>query len=445
MACSKRFDVKKYVPGSDADAEDIFTFPYIVDENTINYIKSHGRIMFIIRGMPGTGKRSLSKLIANAYPGSDILSADNYFNATFTSQMRSKDSKRESHLYCHKNVLKACKKNVHPIIVCNSHVKKVEMDEYLKIASKFNYTIIMADTSHKFIITPEILAKSNAQGLDVCYFKNRMKQWEVIFPFCTGWFISPHDSHHIINELLNLLEVLQVNQTFFSYLNLNEKGDLNSIYLGKELLFCVAGCGTNNFNPEMKRYYSSREVKGYNGQCFEIQIFAFVFTQSDILALVHIDEDVKKLIFRQSSKTDVPDEPRPEKSDADQISSSLRKMNVDANANLKEYSKTVPHFSSFQALLNLALRKSDILALVHIDEDVKKLIFRQSSKTDVPDEPRPEKSDADQISSSLRKMNVDANANLKEYSKTVPLQQLSSSSKPCFKESIDVKNISIFV
>ncbi|GFU74283.1 2',3'-cyclic-nucleotide 3'-phosphodiesterase [Trichonephila clavipes] len=92
----------KYVPGSDVDSGDIFLFPFTTDEVSIKFIKEHGRIMFIIRGPPGTGKDSLTNMLVDCYSKSQIFSADSYFSNTFSRGSRDRGSLVASHDYCQK-------------------------------------------------------------------------------------------------------------------------------------------------------------------------------------------------------------------------------------------------------------------------------------------------------------------------------------------------------
>lgn len=92
----------KFIPGSDAEAEDIFKYPFFDDDETKQFINNHGRIMFIVRGPPGTGKKTLTDLMLRNYSEGVVCSADHYFDRTFTASSRTKQSLKNSHDYCHK-------------------------------------------------------------------------------------------------------------------------------------------------------------------------------------------------------------------------------------------------------------------------------------------------------------------------------------------------------
>lgn len=92
----------KFVPGSVADSVEIFSYPFFNENESKEFIKDHGRIMFIIRGPPGTGKRSLTELIMKHFPSGTRCSADDYFSNTFNSSARTRESLKKSHFYCHR-------------------------------------------------------------------------------------------------------------------------------------------------------------------------------------------------------------------------------------------------------------------------------------------------------------------------------------------------------
>ena len=59
-------------------AEPESNFPFLQDSNTIEYIK-RSKVLFLLRGLPGSGKSTLVKQIQAAYAESAVCSADDYF------------------------------------------------------------------------------------------------------------------------------------------------------------------------------------------------------------------------------------------------------------------------------------------------------------------------------------------------------------------------------
>ncbi|GIY81473.1 2',3'-cyclic-nucleotide 3'-phosphodiesterase [Caerostris extrusa] len=289
---------EKYIPGSDAESSDIFKFPYTVDDNSINFIKKHGRIMFIIRG-PRAGKDSLTSMLVDCYETAFICSADTYFNNMFSKSKRDSGSLMRSHKYCQEKVQNACIKGTHPIIVKNTHMKKAEVQKYVDFAAEYNYTIIMAITTQKM----QILAQSNTKGLSVEYFRRRLKQWQDFIPVNTGWFLNADDSSLLLKQVqLNLISLLGDGK-FCSHFNAFIKGHLEGHFKARKLLYCVAACGKNNRSEEIQSYYLSNNVKEHYGQCFPIVIQGYIVTFSYIAAVVHLNETMKNLLFIENNRS----------------------------------------------------------------------------------------------------------------------------------------------
>lgn len=290
---------KKFLPGSDAYAEDIFDFPFLEDTATIQYIQNHGKIMFIVRGPPGTGKNTLKQLIIQHYKGIPC-SADDYFTKTFNSAMRTRDSMKKSHEYCHRKVKQECAKGTHPVIVSNTHMKRFEMQDYLNFAADYGYTVIITNTMDKFEVSPEILARSNTKGLTKEYFERRLLQFENVYPILTGWFLCLDDAYFILNQLQSALSALLGDGKFCRVFNAFDNDELLGRYQAKEVLFSIAGYSKNS--PfELEDYYQSAEVKASYGKSFRIVIQAFLITESDILAIVQSDDSIKHLVFETDS------------------------------------------------------------------------------------------------------------------------------------------------
>ncbi|GFS99256.1 2',3'-cyclic-nucleotide 3'-phosphodiesterase [Nephila pilipes] len=287
----------KHIPGSDTDSSDIFLFPYTIDEETINFINEHGRIMFIIRGPPGTAKDSLTNMLVDCYPKSQVFSADSYFSNTFSRGKRDRSTLIASHDFCQKKVASACVKGVHPIIVKNTHMKIAEVQKYVNFAAEYNYTVIMAITTRKMKVTPEILAQSNTKGLDVEYFRSRLKQWEEVIPVNTGWFLNSDDSSYLINKLQTHIDYLLGDGKFCRVFDVDDEGQVLRSFSARKLLYCIAACGSNNQNHEISSYYLSEEVKEQYGQCFPIVIQGYLVTKFCIAAVVYLNETMKSLHF----------------------------------------------------------------------------------------------------------------------------------------------------
>ncbi|XP_042906754.1 2',3'-cyclic-nucleotide 3'-phosphodiesterase isoform X2 [Parasteatoda tepidariorum] len=290
---------KKYPVGCDEDKEKIFCFPFILDKETILYIENYAKIMFIIRGPPSTGKASLSEMITERYPHAIYCCADRYFTNSFSRSERTRESIKESHVYCTKKAENACKSSAQTIIVQNTHMRKWEMQQYLDFAALYNYTVIMAITLYRFDCTPKALAENNTDGLDIKYFINRLRQWEDVLPLFTGWFISPDDSSHILSHTLKTLEALLNDGKFCRVFDVYDIDGIKDYFKPRQVFYCPAAFSKNPYF--MKKYYLSDLVQASYGKCFPLYIYGYMVTTNGIFAIVYFSTNITHLLLKPNS------------------------------------------------------------------------------------------------------------------------------------------------
>jgi hypothetical protein len=134
-------------------------FPFLNDKTTIDFIK-RSNILFINRGLPGSGKSTLSRKIAGTYGVNDtvICAGDDFFTDEFGNYKFVREKLTEAHETAQNKAINACKASKSPIISDNTNILYWELKNYLKIAKDYNYIVLIIEprTSHKF--NAEILA-----------------------------------------------------------------------------------------------------------------------------------------------------------------------------------------------------------------------------------------------------------------------------------------------
>lgn len=127
------------------------------------------RILYIVRGLPGSGKTTISKklvdpvilcpldnLSASPRDHSEfrvrpVYSADDYFTNEKGVYNFNKDKIKEAHLQCQENVMKAmsfpwvCK-----VAVANTFTEKWEARPYFELAEKYNFKPFVIDCQNDF-------------------------------------------------------------------------------------------------------------------------------------------------------------------------------------------------------------------------------------------------------------------------------------------------------
>lgn len=99
--------------------------------------------LFIIRGLPGSGKSTFANLIGG---DTRIIEADDYFYDHFGNYNFDINKLGEAHDYCKKNVeswmlLSKLDNSDYKIIVSNTSTTEKELKPYLDLAEKYEYTV----------------------------------------------------------------------------------------------------------------------------------------------------------------------------------------------------------------------------------------------------------------------------------------------------------------
>lgn len=102
-------------------------------------------ILFLVRGLPGSGKTSLATHIWNEYA---VVEADKYFYDKEGNYNYDPSKIKDAHAWC-KNQVETMmgdhqlNEQYYPeIAVSNTFTQEWEMDDYFKLAEKYNYKVV---------------------------------------------------------------------------------------------------------------------------------------------------------------------------------------------------------------------------------------------------------------------------------------------------------------
>ena len=125
-----------------SDEEDIelteklqFTdFPFLEDKKTIRWIKQN-RIIFIMRGLPGSGKSTLVKIVSKVYKGQNpkVCSADHYFINESGDYVFNPAFLKDAHKSSQDKMKSFVKDGQPLVIVDNTNVEHWEMRPYFMV------------------------------------------------------------------------------------------------------------------------------------------------------------------------------------------------------------------------------------------------------------------------------------------------------------------------
>jgi len=99
--------------------------------------------LILLRGLPGSGKSTLAKIILQLRNTDDpeVLSADDFFENKEGDYNFDPSKIKEAHNYCQFRCSERMRQQKVKIVVANTFTQEWEMDEYFKMAERYNYRV----------------------------------------------------------------------------------------------------------------------------------------------------------------------------------------------------------------------------------------------------------------------------------------------------------------
>jgi len=146
-------------------------------------MEENKKIMYILRGLPGSGKSYLAKTINETYNHQGvILSTDDFF---IENGVYKYDPEKigEAHKFNQDRCKEHCRKGTTPIIIDNTNVKRWEAKIYVEYAMYYNYDIEIRepDTPWWKRKNAKILAKKNQHGVPIEKIQKMLDRWDKDF------------------------------------------------------------------------------------------------------------------------------------------------------------------------------------------------------------------------------------------------------------------------
>ncbi len=172
-------------------------FPFLSDHRTIDFI-TKTKIMFVMRGLSGSGKSTVVELLTKTYPGAVICSADHYFMQggvyKFDLSLLS-----AAHQQSQSAAANACQSGINTVIIDNTNVQRWEMKPYLDQASFHGYLVVIVTPKTPWRLDPEELARRNSHGVPFHVISKKVRAFTSLAPLYWGWFVCLQDSDRLCN------------------------------------------------------------------------------------------------------------------------------------------------------------------------------------------------------------------------------------------------------
>ncbi|XP_071103876.1 2',3'-cyclic-nucleotide 3'-phosphodiesterase-like isoform X1 [Haliotis cracherodii] len=291
-------------------------FPYLTDLRTVKHVKE-SKVMFLLRGLPGSGKTTIVSQLQYVYPSSVKCSADDFFFVKGGYRFHAARL-NDAHQWCQGKAQHACESGAPVVIIDNTNVRHWEMHFYTNLAHRTNYTVITVIPKTSWRFSPDVLARRNKHGVSEDILREKLHQFENKAPVYYGWFLTEKASKDVRFIAKLLFEECQ--KCFPDYCRsildtytptkyqkpsqVNEKGQLELHFPWKsaELLHCTSKFCNKGRALHASEYHSRQDVADNVGKAFRLEIVGFTFSQNTVAARVCLNEEQRALFDKPEEK-----------------------------------------------------------------------------------------------------------------------------------------------
>lgn len=294
-------------------------FPFLCDPSTKRVIQ-RSKVLFLMRGLSGSGKSTVVRAITETYLASVVCSADDYFLQDgvyrFDASLLS-----SAHSACQSKAKTACNHGVPVIVIDNTHVRRWEMKFYLELASHRNYVVVPVLPKTPWRWNPVELAAKNKHGVDVETLQRKVGQFDDVIPVYYAWFLNETSSqqlsfisHCLLKDCIlrlpdfanKLLWHLRVSPSdVFDWDTL--WGILQGYYTSGNKSGCLVHCTAKFCGAGRavgaKSYHAQQSVQDSIGQTTTLTITSICFSPRSVGARVQLNEE-QLLLFDKPEEKD---------------------------------------------------------------------------------------------------------------------------------------------
>ncbi|XP_048416788.1 2',3'-cyclic-nucleotide 3'-phosphodiesterase isoform X2 [Stegostoma tigrinum] len=271
-------------------------FPFLNDNGTIKTIKE-AHTLFILRGLPGSGKSALSRAIKEKYPQS-LACASNSPPVVDEAEI---DGDR--YVQVDEGLERGFKEVKNVIVVDDNHLAAKRLYHLTSLARDNDYIVLIVSPKTKWRNDCEKLAIQSQWNLTVEQL-NSMKQsyQEYIIPYFFGWFLlrrSAQEMRKNAEDFLNQLSNMEVFlKEFVSCVEWHseEKFNLHEYFQKKpRMLHCTTKFCNYGAIPGCEAYAESKVVEDNYSKAFTLQVVALFVTPRTVGARVLLNKNQKLL------------------------------------------------------------------------------------------------------------------------------------------------------
>lgn len=294
---------------------DHLEFPILQDVGTVEYVQK-SKVLVILKGLPGSGKSYLARMLKQVYKDAVVCSADHYFMRSGKYQFNPEEL-TQAHESCQERAKQAAVSGVSVIAIDNTNIRSWNYKYYLGLSRDHHYTPLIMEPQTPWAKNTKELARKNNHGVKKEIIDQKLKTYEAALPIYYWWFLNEADSAQIIAQaqawLKKALQVQDFFQDFSKFSKLSSIKEMLRYYKRNEersdykVLHATASVVRRGKAKNAKEYIARQAVKDSLGKGFTLQLIGFVITPQTFGVRLRLGEDALELWGLDDHETEAED------------------------------------------------------------------------------------------------------------------------------------------
>ncbi|XP_036407921.1 2',3'-cyclic-nucleotide 3'-phosphodiesterase-like [Megalops cyprinoides] len=286
------------------------SFAFLEEEHTkMALLTSH--TLFILRGLPGSGKSRLAAAISDFYKDvCTVISADDH-NVKPEKLSASADGLKA----LDKAVVECCSPGKAVIVIDDTNHTHSRLARLEELAEEHQYLVLILEPRTEWCRDVEQLAKKTKRGLDksqIQALKGPLE--ETSLPFYFGWFLSPTFKDKLKGMAEDLLKTLGTLDAFKKHLadftgEAEKEVNLEQYFQQTGPLHCTTKFCDFGKAEGAKEYAEKPSVKEWYGRMTELTLSALFITPRTLGARVALTQEQLELWPADAKAESEPDLP----------------------------------------------------------------------------------------------------------------------------------------
>lgn len=153
------------------------------------------KLLLILRGLPGSGKSTLSRVLLGQSCDGVVLSTDDYFRQQYGYSYNAAQL-GDAHEWNRKRAKQAMEQGKSPVIIDNTNTQAWEMKPYVEVALEKGYRVEFHEPNTWWKFDPEELEKRNKHGVTREKIAQMLERYEyqISIPIVMNSVVPPHKS-----------------------------------------------------------------------------------------------------------------------------------------------------------------------------------------------------------------------------------------------------------